>query len=83
MNLRSPRLSIHAFVKALCNLHGIPFKPYLSRQFSIAHDLHLSIRSEVDLRVKQALGRDNPDWRLKNCCPACTYHLENEPRLTF
>lgn len=29
------------------------------------------------------LGRDSPDYRLKNCCPACTYKLEGEPKLTY
>ncbi|KAF7371636.1 hypothetical protein MVEN_00019100 [Mycena venus] len=34
-------------------------------------------------RVEKVLGQDAPDWRLKNCCPACTYKLEGEAKLIF
>ncbi|KZP05572.1 hypothetical protein FIBSPDRAFT_914860 [Athelia psychrophila] len=54
-NLRSPHLSIHAFIKALCDLHGTPFKRYLATQFSIAHDLHLTIRANIDKTVQKLL----------------------------
>ena len=37
----SPSLSIHTFIKTLCDLHSAPFKPYISRQFSICYDLYL------------------------------------------
>ncbi|KAK7047994.1 hypothetical protein R3P38DRAFT_3306983 [Favolaschia claudopus] len=37
----------------------------------------------VDERVKQVLGRGAADWRMKNCCPACTYKLEGEMKLVF
>lgn len=33
--------------------------------------------------MKTALGRDAPDWRLKNGCPACTYKLKGEDKLIF
>lgn len=59
------------------------FKRYLSRQFSIAYDVYLQVRSRVDSMVQFALRRDGPDWRLRHACPACTYTLENEPDLTF
>ena len=38
-----------------------------------------STRKEV-LRV---LHRDDNQWRLKNTCPACSYKLEGEEKLTF
>jgi Kyakuja-Dileera-Zisupton transposase len=30
-----------------------------------------------------ALGRDTPNWHLRNTCPACFYKLEDEPALKF
>src|SRR5271168_4461434 len=82
-HLRCPHISIHSFVKTLCDLHSKPFKPYLSRQFSIAFDLYLSIRALADRKVQVALNRDSPDWRLSNACPSCNYVLEGEPKLKF
>ncbi|KAJ7813590.1 hypothetical protein B0H13DRAFT_2382351 [Mycena leptocephala] len=35
-------------------------------------DLH------VDGRVQVALGRNTPNWRLKNVCPTCLYELQGE-----
>ncbi|KAJ7832527.1 hypothetical protein B0H14DRAFT_3087771 [Mycena olivaceomarginata] len=83
MQLRCPRLGIQAFVRSLCDLHAVPPRPYLGAQFSIAFDAYLSIRAEVDRRVRRELGRDTPNWRLKNTCPACLYKLEGEPKLTL
>ena len=59
------------------------FKPYLARQLSVAFDVYLALRRNVDLRVKRALQRNEHNWRLKNCCPACTYELKDEKKLTF
>ncbi|KAJ7869147.1 hypothetical protein B0H14DRAFT_3083965 [Mycena olivaceomarginata] len=81
VQLRCPRLGVQAFVRGLCNLHSLAPRPYLGSQFTTAFDVYLSIRAEVDKRVKVALGRDTPNWRLKNSCPACLYKLEGEPRL--
>lgn len=81
--LRCPHLAIQPFVKGLCDVHGIPFRPYLSIQFSICFDLFLSIRDEVDHRLQVALGRDSPNWRLRHACPACTHKLNDEAPLTF
>lgn len=83
IHLRCPHISIQAFVKTLCDIHGRPFKSYLSRQFSISFDLYLSIRRYVDNKVQQTLKRDSPDWRLRHICPPCTYILEDEPKLQF
>ncbi|KAJ6477237.1 hypothetical protein DFH09DRAFT_952052 [Mycena vulgaris] len=82
-NLRCPRLAIQPWVKSLCDLHSVPFRPYLSTQFSIAFDLYLATRAIVDARVKALLHRDTPNWRLKNACPACMYKLEGEPPLAL
>jgi len=81
--LRCPHLAIQPFVKGLCDVHGIPFRHYLSTQFSICFDLYLSIRDEVDHRLRVALGRDGPNWRLRHACPACTHKVEGEAPLDF
>ena len=80
---RCPHLSIHAFIKSICNLHSIPFKSHISRQFSISYDLYLSIRNLADELTQKALGRDSEDWRLRHVCPPCTYVLEDEEKLKF
>ncbi|KII93196.1 hypothetical protein PLICRDRAFT_383096 [Plicaturopsis crispa FD-325 SS-3] len=82
-HLRNPHFSIQAFVKTLCDLHTVPFRRHLSRQFSIAFDLYLAIRADVDKAVHAALHRSSPDWRLKHACPACMYKLKDEDPLLF
>ncbi|KAG6880836.1 hypothetical protein C0993_004126, partial [Termitomyces sp. T159_Od127] len=52
-------------------------------QFSIAYDLYLLIREEVEKRVQAALERNTPKWRLKHACPACTYKLDGEEKMIF
>ncbi|CAK5263328.1 unnamed protein product [Mycena citricolor] len=80
-HLRCPRFSIQAFVRSLNDMHGLPPAPHLSNQFSVAFDVYSAIRESVDLRIQRTLGRDTPDWRLRNACPACTYTLVGEPIL--
>jgi hypothetical protein len=80
-HLRCPRLGIQAFMRALCDIHGVAPRQWLGAQFSVAFNVYLAIRAVVDKRVQVALGRNTPDWRLKNACPPCLYKLEGEPRL--
>jgi len=61
----------------------VQFKVHLSRQFSIAFDLYILIRTAVDVMVTEALCCDSQDWELRNCCPACMYTLLDEPALQF
>ncbi|KAF9068746.1 hypothetical protein BDP27DRAFT_1523863 [Rhodocollybia butyracea] len=82
-SLRCPRLSIKAFVKSLCDIQGVPFKPYLQVQFSIAFDLYVDVLSRVHNRVQSTLGRDSPNWRLANACPCCLYRVEGEPTMKY
>ena len=82
-HLRCPHLAIQPFVKGLCDLHGTAFCPYLSTQFSICYDLYLQIREDVKTHIDIALERQVRDWRLRHCCPACTYKLEGEDHLKF
>ncbi|TFK67054.1 hypothetical protein BDN72DRAFT_745808, partial [Pluteus cervinus] len=78
-----PCLSIEAYCRSLCNLLNVPYPPYLATQFSHAYDVYLFINRVVDRRVDAALGRDTPNWHVKNSCPACFYVLEDEPDLAF
>ncbi|KAJ3730336.1 hypothetical protein C8R42DRAFT_637108 [Lentinula raphanica] len=82
-SLRCPRMSIKAFVKSICDIQAVPFKPYLQVQFSIAFDLYLNVLSLIKKRVMAALGRDSPNWRLANACPCCLYRVDGEPDLRF
>ncbi|KAJ7734719.1 hypothetical protein B0H14DRAFT_2408737 [Mycena olivaceomarginata] len=79
--LRCPRLMIQPYVRALCDLHGVPFLTYFSTQFSIVFDVYVGTLAIVAKRIKAALGRDTPNWGLKNACPACLYKLEDEEEL--
>jgi len=38
-------------------------------------DVYLAILPAVQCRVNQALGRDDPNWRLQHYCPACTFKV--------
>ncbi|KAJ3741659.1 hypothetical protein EV360DRAFT_5826, partial [Lentinula raphanica] len=78
-----PRLSIQAFVKSLCNLQGVPFKPYLCEQFSISFDLYLDVSLRTHTCVMKALGWDSDNWRLINTCSCCMYCVEGEPKFHF
>lgn len=82
-SLRCPQLAIQPFVKGLCDLHAIPFRPYLSKQFSVCFDVYLSIRQTVHERIHAAIGRDSLNWRRRHACPACTHRLQGEPKLKF
>ncbi|KAJ7713931.1 hypothetical protein B0H16DRAFT_1742958 [Mycena metata] len=82
-HLRTPQLSIQAWMKMIADLHGATFKPYRAQQFSIAYDVFSESLENVDARVMHALGRDGPDWRLTNCCSGCMYKLEGEEELEF
>ncbi|KAJ7351528.1 hypothetical protein DFH08DRAFT_957837 [Mycena albidolilacea] len=80
-HLRCPWLGIQAFIRSLCDIHGIAPRPWLGAQFSAAFDAYLAICAEVDRCVQVALGCDTLHWRLKNACPCCLYKVEGEPVL--
>lgn len=81
--LRCPHFTVQPFVKSLCDLQGVPFRPNLSNQFSIAYDQYIALREAVEVKIQSALQRNTPNWRLKHACPACTYKLEDEDQLIF
>ncbi|KAJ7615411.1 hypothetical protein FB45DRAFT_841871 [Roridomyces roridus] len=80
---RCPQFSIYAFTKTLADLHGVPARSTMHQHFSIAYDLYLDLRRRTEAQVLHYLGRDTPAWRMKNCCPACTYTLQGEDQLIF
>ncbi|KAJ7794688.1 hypothetical protein B0H14DRAFT_3093737 [Mycena olivaceomarginata] len=68
------RLAIQSFVKSLCDLHGVPYRPYLRQQFSTAYNIYLEIRRQLTALSIQP-------WA--HTCPACMYKLEGEDELIF
>ncbi|KAF9440005.1 hypothetical protein P691DRAFT_616513, partial [Macrolepiota fuliginosa MF-IS2] len=78
-----PHLAIEPYVKGICDLRNLEYRPYLSKQFSISYDVYLQIQNQIRIRVAKTLGRDQGNWRLQNACPPCTYRLKEEPPLDF
>ncbi|KAG1720454.1 uncharacterized protein EDB91DRAFT_1240413 [Suillus paluster] len=78
----NPHFSIQAYMKTLCDLQGVQFYPYLSRQFSIALDVFLQILAKVDMLMHEAIGRSDPNWWLMHVCLACTYMLKGKAPLS-
>ena len=75
-------LSIQAFVRSICNLQRIAYRPLYRKQFSVAFDVFLKIHRVVDEQLDSAIYHD-PLSALRAACPACTYRLKNEPALRF
>ncbi|KAG6380278.1 hypothetical protein JVT61DRAFT_8380 [Boletus reticuloceps] len=65
------------------NLNSVPYRPYLSVQFLAAFDVYLEILARVEQSINAVLGRNTPDWRMRNACPASFYKLKDEPPLEF
>ncbi|KAH7903213.1 hypothetical protein BJ138DRAFT_1020992, partial [Hygrophoropsis aurantiaca] len=78
-----PRFSIHAEAKKICRMHNVPYHCYLADQLRTAYDIYLALLRRIDTRISTALGRNSPDWRMLNSCPACQYHIVDEPPLRF
>ncbi|KAK0478992.1 hypothetical protein IW261DRAFT_1551567 [Armillaria novae-zelandiae] len=81
--LRCPQMSIQGFIRTLCDLHYTSVGGGLREQFSICYDVFLAILDGVESRVMRELSCTDPDWRLANCCAACTFELEGEEQLEF
>ncbi|KAH9850690.1 hypothetical protein C2E23DRAFT_734479 [Lenzites betulinus] len=75
--------SLEAFAKLVCYYYSIPYRRTVRNAISDAFDIYLAILRAVKKRVMGALGRDSPDWRARNGCPACCYKLEGEPVQVF
>ncbi|KIM64375.1 hypothetical protein SCLCIDRAFT_97145, partial [Scleroderma citrinum Foug A] len=78
---RQSSFGIQAYTKVLCALHGVTYRPHFRDQFSMAFDVYLMILRAIQCRMNQALGRDDPNWRLQHYCPACTFKQPGEPDL--
>jgi hypothetical protein len=61
----------------------LPFRSEWRRAFRDAFEIYLAVIRRIESRVKAALGRDTPNWRVLNSCPACMYELEGEAPLRY
>ncbi|KDR81011.1 hypothetical protein GALMADRAFT_241624 [Galerina marginata CBS 339.88] len=80
---RKASLSVEAYAKVLCDLYAIPYHRRYRKALSDTFDVYLTILQRVDAQVVKILGRDSPNWRVKNACPACCYELKDEPYLRY
>ncbi|KAI0350003.1 hypothetical protein OH77DRAFT_1576588 [Trametes cingulata] len=83
LKLVKASFSIEAFTKLLCHQYYIPYRPLYRTAISEAFDVYLTIQHLVSKRVMSILGRDAPDWRARNSCPACSYEVEGETPAAF
>ena len=81
LKLHSPHLAVEPFVRWLADIQATSNKPYLNQQFLIAYDLYIWLLDIVRFRVMTRLGWADDDWRIKHCCPLCTYKLTEEVEL--
>ncbi|TFY51052.1 hypothetical protein EVJ58_g10764 [Rhodofomes roseus] len=75
--------SMESYAKLLCYYYKIPYRRYYRALIADAFEVYLSVLQEVRRRLDVALGRDGPNWRVKNACPACSYKLNDEPELRW
>ncbi|RDX49545.1 hypothetical protein OH76DRAFT_1418305 [Lentinus brumalis] len=81
--------STEAFTKLLCYVYyltgswQIPYRRFYRKAIADSFDIYLIILRDVRAQVMKALGRDSPDWRPKNACPACANKLLGEEPATF
>jgi hypothetical protein len=76
--LVKPNFGIQPFIQSLCiRAHRFYFAN-LSVKFSQAYDIYLAIKRRVDDRIMCVLGREDPSFRIKHFCPACTHKKEGE-----
>ena len=81
IRLIKPNHSIQAFVRSICLSQGRTCSSSLIDKFNDAFDVYLALLRTVDVRGKEILGRSDPDWRAKHCCPACLHRVPDEPQL--
>ena len=82
LRLHCPRLAVQSFGRFLFDFQCRPIKTYLF-QLSIAFDVYIEMLHRVRQCVLKAVNRDEPEWRIENCCPSCTYRLQDEPNMRF
>ncbi|KAE9388003.1 hypothetical protein BT96DRAFT_947939 [Gymnopus androsaceus JB14] len=74
-------LGVQPFAKALCDLEGSAFCPYLSTELYAAFDVYVAILNSIRKQNKSLLGREGQSWRLLNSCPSCQYRLKEDEQL--
>jgi hypothetical protein len=79
--LVKPNFSIQAFVWTMAMNHGRKPTSSLINKFSEVFHIFLSIQRDIHQRIQQVLGRDDPTWRIKHCCPACLHPEPGADRL--
>ncbi|OSD07636.1 hypothetical protein PYCCODRAFT_1359298 [Trametes coccinea BRFM310] len=78
LKLVKASFSAEAFAKLVCYQYYIPYRPLYRTAIADAFDTYLTIQRLILRRVMGSLGRDEPDWRARYGCPACSYVLEGE-----
>ena len=68
--MRSP-----AIITLSLNVIQIPYQRRYRTVLGEAFDVYLAILRIVDKQIREALGRDTPNWRVMNACPPCTYKV--------
>ena len=54
----------------------MPYHRRYRKALSDTFDIYVTILQKVDEDVDKLLGRDSPDWRVQNSCPACSYEVQ-------
>lgn len=83
LSRRYSRYPIQSFIRALCDSLNTPYDSALRTTFAQALDVYYELLRRIDNQVLHSLGRDTPDWRVKNGCPCCRYKQPDEPPLKF
>ena len=93
LRLRKPSFSVEAYTKVICDLYKVspsqwlryylktgqwPYRWRYRTAIANAFDVYLTIKCMVNDHIAAALGRDTPDWRVKNACPPCRYKVRVE-----
>ncbi|KAI9063698.1 hypothetical protein FKP32DRAFT_1676382 [Trametes sanguinea] len=78
LKLVKASFSAEAFAKLICYQYYIPYRPLYRTAIADAFDVYLTIQRSITSRIMKTLGRDEPDWRARNACPACSYVLNDE-----
>ncbi|KAK7685267.1 hypothetical protein QCA50_011630 [Cerrena zonata] len=80
---RKASVSIEAFTRVICDYYMIPFQRHLRMILSETYEIYLRMLRLIDKRIATALGRNTPNWRVKNACTTCCYVLEDKPELKY
>ncbi|KIJ56126.1 hypothetical protein M422DRAFT_150960, partial [Sphaerobolus stellatus SS14] len=81
-HIHCPQFSIQQWIKVICDISNINYRPSYRTQFSDAFDTYLELRRMLEKAINKSLERDKPNWRLTHSCPACHYKVADEPELS-